>query len=223
MDSPLVPTSFTHVSTVLQPQSPAPDYVDIPVFDTFSRLDSTRTKAMRRNGKRTELRNQTFRSNARKLAYKMFVKDIAPQASKFDESALKFDPITSAAIDACHLWEGAAIYPWDKIQDWKCKDDKGLDLAIWYEQKLCGLCYATPRRSTICVKVILLQGHPDKMHPLRGWIAPMALSVTDVYARMLGCKEIEIQDPDPNVVFYYQQLGFVFDQTGRLVIYLDGQ
>jgi len=167
----------------------------------------------------TRLLNRTRESSRTKcLLRKLLLK-----LQKYDKSALKFDPITSAAIDACHLWEGAAIYPWDKIPDWKCKDDKGLDLAIWYEQKLCGLCYATPRRSTICVKVILLQGHPDKMHPLRGWIAPMSLLAIDFYARMLGCKEIEIQDPDPNVVFYYQELGFVFDQTGRLVIYLDDQ
>jgi len=115
----------------------------------------------------------------------------------------------------------AALYPWESVPDWKCKDAKGLDLAIWYEQKLCGLCYATPRKSTICIKIVLLQGHPDRFHPLRGLIAPIALLATDTYARMLGYNEIEIQDPDPNVVPYYQNLGFRFDQANRLVIYLD--
>ncbi len=48
----------------------------------------------------------------------------------------------------------------------------------------------------------------------------MALFATDAYARILGCNEIEIQDPDTNVVPYYQDLGFQFDQTNRLVIYI---
>lgn len=107
------------------------------------------------------------------------------------------------------------------MPNWKCKDAKGLDLAIWHGQKLCGLCYSTPRKSAICIKIILLQGHPDRSHPLRGLVAPMALLVTDTYARMLGCKEIEIQDPGQNVIPYYQSLGFSLDQNNRLVIYLD--
>ncbi|WP_095126949.1 N-acetyltransferase [Pseudomonas sp. Irchel s3h14] len=178
---------------------------------------------MRRKGKGTDLRNQTFKSDARKLTYKAFIKKVAPRTLKIDVSAVRFEPITATAIEKCHLWEGAAIYAWDHIPDWKRKDAKGLDLAIWYEQNLCGLCYATPRRSAICLKVILLQGDPDKSHPLRGLIAPIAILAADFYARMLGCREIEIQDPDPNVVFYYLELGFEFDQTNRLVIYLSGQ
>lgn len=178
---------------------------------------------MRRKGKATDLRNQTFRSNSRKIAYKFFLKEIAPKTPNIDATAVKFEPITTEAIEECLLWEGPAIYPWDDIPDWKRNDAKGLDLAIWYGQLLCGMCYATPRASSICLKVVLLEGHPDRAHPLRGRIAPIALLVADIYAQALGCREIEIQDPDPNVVFYYRKLGFEFDQTNRLVISLDGQ
>lgn len=178
---------------------------------------------MRRKGKGTDLRNQTFKSDARKLTYKTFINRIAPRSPKIDISAVRFEPITAAAIERCHLWEGAVIYPWDHVPDWKSKDAKGLDLAIWHQQNLCGLCYATPRRSTVCLKIVLLEGDPDKSHPLRGLIAPIAILAADFYARMLGCTEIEIQDPDPNVVFYYRELGFEFDQTNRLVFRLSGQ
>ena len=178
---------------------------------------------MRRKGKGTDLRNQTFKSDARKLTYKAFVEKIAPRALKLDASNVRFEPITAAAIEKCHLWEGAAIYPWDHIPDWKRKDAKGFDLAIWYGPNLCGLCYATPRRSAICLKIVLLQGDPDRFHPLRGLIAQIAILAADFYARMLGCKGIEIQEPDPNVIFYYQDLGFDFDQKNRLVMYLNDQ
>ncbi|MGE8068567.1 N-acetyltransferase [Pseudomonas sp. NPDC089569] len=178
---------------------------------------------MRRLGKGTDLRNQTFKSDARKLAYRAFIKKIAPFALNVDASNVSLEPITAAAIEKCHLWKGGVIYPWTDIPDWKRKDAKGLDLAIWYEQNLCGLCYATPRRSAICLKVVLLQGDPDKSHPLRGLIAPIAVLAADFYARMLGCREIEIQDPDPNVIFYYRDLGFDYDQGNRLVMYLSDQ
>ncbi|EXF91861.1 hypothetical protein HK44_013725 [Pseudomonas fluorescens HK44] len=178
---------------------------------------------MRRKGKGTELRNQTFKSDARKLAYKTLSNDKDAQAAGINASALKFDPITLESIDAYHLWGETVLYPWDNIPDWKRKDAKGLDLAIWYEGELCGLCYATPRKSTICIKIVLLQGRTSDTHPLRGWVAPMALLVTEFYARMLGCCEIEVQEPAPGVIPYYQKLGFDFDKTNRLVFSLDGQ
>lgn len=95
--------------------------------------------------------------------------------------------------------------------------------AFWYEEELCGLCYATPRRSTICMKIVLLQGHTCKTNTLRGWIAPMALLTTEFYARKLGCTQIEVQEPDSGAIPYYQTLGFYFDTTGRLVFPLDDQ
>lgn len=178
---------------------------------------------MRRKGKGTDLRNQTFKSDARKLTYEAFIKKIAPRTLGIDVAAVRFEPITAAALLKCHLWDTTAIYPWDHIPDWKRKDAKGFDLAIWYGQILCGLCYATPRRSTICLKIVLLQGDPDRSHPLRGLIAQIAILAADFYARMLGCIVIEIQEPDPNVVFYYRDLGFEFDQNNRLVMYLNDQ
>lgn len=178
---------------------------------------------MRRKGKGTDLRNQTLKSNARKLTYEAFIKKIAPRELKIDVSAVRFEPITTPAIEKCHLWEGAANYPWDRIPEWKRKDPKGFDLAIWYGQNLCSLCYATPRRSAICLKIILLQGDPDRSHPLRGLIAQIAILAADFYGRMLGCRAIEIQEPDPKVIFYYRYPGFDFDQNNRLVMYLNDQ
>ncbi|MGE1174272.1 hypothetical protein [Pseudomonas sp. BW7P1] len=85
-------------------------------------------KTMRRKGKATDLRNQTFRSNSRKIAYKFFLKEIAPKTPNIDATAVKFEPITTEAIEECLLWEGPAIYPWDDIPDWKRNDAKGLQI-----------------------------------------------------------------------------------------------
>lgn len=178
---------------------------------------------MRRKGKGTELRNQIFKSDARNLTYEAMLSDPDVRTAGINVPALRLDPITEDAINSYHMWQEVIPYPWECIPDWKKKDVRGLDLAIWYEEELCGLCYATPRESTICIKIVLLQGHTANTHPLRGWIAPIALRATEFYARMLGCDEIEVQEPDPGAISYYQKLGFIFDKTNRLVISLDDQ
>lgn len=178
---------------------------------------------MRRQGKGTELRNQTYKSEARKLAHQTMSMDLEALAAGIDALSLRIDPITPLAINAYHQWIGPIGYPLDAVQDWKIKDPKGLDLAFWYEEELCGLCYATPRRSRICMKIVLLQGRTCNAHPLRGWIAPMALLTTEFYARKLGCTQIEVQEPDSGAIPYYQTLGFYFDTTGSLVFALDDQ
>lgn len=132
------------------------------------------------------------------------------------------EPITGEAIAACLEWEeGASTFPWEEIAGWKEKDPKGFDLSIWYSTELCGLCYATPRKSRLNIKVILLEGKPGRTHPLKGEIASLALTSIDFYARMLGCREIEIQDPITGVVPLYEALGFKFSADGRLVIQVD--
>lgn len=173
---------------------------------------------MRRRGKGTDLRNQTFKSDARTLAHKALASSPEMEASGIDANLVRFEPVTNHAIDASYQWEEAGSYPWECIQEWKRKDAKGFDLALWYGQELCGLCYATPRKSVIQIKVVLLQGKPDRTHPLRGLVAPLSLLATDFYARMLRCTEIEIQDPDAGAIRYYLALGFTFDAAGRLVI-----
>ena len=80
------------------------------------------------------------------------------------------------------------------------------------------MCYATPRKSRRRVKIILLEGKPDDNHALKGYVAPLALMAVDFYANMLGCREIEVQHPEPSVIDYYRVLDFRFDNVGCLVI-----
>ncbi|MBD0684072.1 N-acetyltransferase [Pseudomonas sp. PSB18] len=176
---------------------------------------------MRKKGKGTDLRNQILKSEARKLAHRTVSNDPDAQEAGVQGSALKLEPITSEAINACHSWEEKLLYPWHRVPDWKRRDAKGLDIAIWHREVLCGLCYATPRKSTVRLKIVLLQGSPDHTHPLRGWVASIALLTTEFYARMLDCNQIEVQEPEAGAIPYYLKLGFSFDAARRLVISLD--
>jgi hypothetical protein len=155
------------------------------------------------------------------LINQMTVNSSEVAAFGVDARLVRFEPIDLAAIAASDAWEGS-FYPWADVANWKLKDAKGFDLAIWYDQDLSGLCYATPRKSRLRIKIILLEGKPDPHHTLKGMIAPFALMAVELYARLLGCREIEIQHPEAGAVDYYKALGFRIDAVGRLVIPVGG-
>ncbi|WP_043250044.1 hypothetical protein [Pseudomonas knackmussii] len=162
---------------------------------------------------------QLYRSEARKEGMKAVSGNPKVIATGLDVVQVHFTPITRDAIDASMSWgDHASLYPWEEVPSWKDSDLRGFDLAIWFGPQLCGLCYATPRRSTIRIKVILLEGRPDHSHPLRGFIASFSMVALDKYARIIGCTKIEIQDPAPEAVALYQELGFRYDRDGQLVI-----
>lgn len=172
---------------------------------------------MRKSDKNSKY--QIFRSLARKMSLSAIADDPNMASTGLDIAQIRLDPITAEAIDASYLWgESANLYPWEDVPRWKEKDSRGFDLSIWFGPELCGLCYASPRQSTICIKVILLEGKPDRSHPLRGLVASFSLLAIDKYARMLGCTKIEIQDPDPGAIPLYQKLGFAFDKDDHLVM-----
>lgn len=172
---------------------------------------------MRRHGKGTELRDQILKSEARRRISETVTSSCEWAGSGLDAYSIRFEPIDHTALVASDSWvEGC--YPWRSIPDWKLKDPKGFDLALWYGYELCGLCYATPRRSRLTIKIILLEGKPGAGHALKGLVAPLTLMAIDLYARLMNFREIEIQHPEPTAIRYYKVLGFRLDKAGRLVI-----
>jgi hypothetical protein len=172
---------------------------------------------MRKYRKDTNLRDQIAKSEARQQVTYAVANSLALKTLGIDGGSVRFAPIDSAAIAISHGWHGS-FYPWEDVPGWTRKDTRGLDLALWHADELCGLCYATPRRSRLRIKVILLEGQPNASHPLKGLVARLMVLAVGVYARMLGCDVIQIESPEPAVVSYYQRLGFQFDADGCLVI-----
>jgi hypothetical protein len=174
--------------------------------------------------KGNELRYAIFKSEARKIALETVRTNLSLAGAKIDPVKLSFEPICRKAIACCLEWgEAAQHFRWHDVPKWKKKDLKGFDLALWYDGCLYGLCYATPRKSTIRIKIVLLESHPARCHPLRGYVSPLALVPIDVYARMLGLSLIEVQDPDAGAIARYRELGFEYDHEGSLVIPVAGE
>jgi hypothetical protein len=167
----------------------------------------------------TSLKYQIYRSEAFKTAHVLASDNATLKLLEIDTTSIKFGPIDTAALEASCSWGNAcALYPWEEVQAWKKRDVRGLDLALWFRSDLCGMCYATPRKSQLCIKVILLEGNPSTDHPLKGLVAPLVLTAVRAYAVTLGCTQIEIENPDRGAIPWYNTLGFAFDTTNRLVI-----
>ncbi|WP_232430924.1 N-acetyltransferase [Pseudomonas massiliensis] len=154
-----------------------------------------------------------------KTAHGIILSDLALKQMAIDVSRIRFTPIDHHALEASYLWpQGLACFPWEDIHRWKEKDPRGIDVALWFASELCGLCYATPRRSKLCIKIILLEGNPMPRHSLKGLVAPLILTVIRAYAITLGCTCIEIEKPAEGAVAWYKKLGFYYNGENRLVI-----
>ncbi|WP_213937233.1 hypothetical protein [Pseudomonas sp. dw_612] len=174
---------------------------------------------------RTHIRYQLYKSRARNLAATSAAQlqhrlNLAGP-TKTDLSQVRFEAINAQALDACERWE----YPhflWDEVIGWKAKEPLSLDIAIWFDEELCGLCFANPNNSRQRIRIVRLEGRPGAAHPLKRRIATLAMMAIDRYAQILGSKYIEVQEPLEGAISVYQQLGFAFDSEGRLVIAVEG-
>ncbi|MHC8291255.1 hypothetical protein ACYZUD_31500 [Pseudomonas sp. XS1P51] len=169
---------------------------------------------------RTHLRYQLYRSRARKLASTTVARlhHELGQAGNvdFDLSKVHFEAINVQALDAFYHWEDPH-FSWNEVIGWKTREPMCFDLAIWFDQQLCGLYFANPNQSRQRVKIVRLEGNSDKNHPLKSLIASLTLTAVTHYAQIIGSEQIEIQEPVKGIATY-QQLGFKFDFEGRLVM-----
>ncbi len=169
---------------------------------------------------RTYLRYQLYRSEARKQAgiatHRMQIHDGA------DFSKIRFEPIDAIALSAFDLWENPH-FCWREIAAWKSREPLSLDIAIWFEEKLCGLCFANPNKSRQRIRIVRLEGQPGALHPLKKRIAVLAMMAIDEFAQIIGSKWIEVQEPLQEAMPVYTKLGFKFDLEGRLVLAVESK
>lgn len=170
---------------------------------------------------RTRLRYPVYKSNARRLAAALTAQlqnemNLAgPQA--LDLTKVRFEAIDAQALEACQHWEHPQ-FSWSEIHEWKAREPLALDIAIWFEEELCGLCFVNPNSSRRRIRIVRLEGRPKEAHPLKNRVAMLAIIVIDQYAQLLGSQLIEVQEPLKGAIPMYQQLGFYFDADNRLVM-----
>jgi hypothetical protein len=173
-------------------------------------------------GRGNHLKYQIYRSESLKSASETVRSRSSLINAGIDVTQIRFETITEEAIEASYLWgDDASLFPWEDVHEWKAEDYRGFDISLWFGVELCGMAYASPNKSKLCIKVILLEGKPDKSHPLKGFVAPLVLEAIANYAALVGCVEIEIEDPAAGAIPWYQELGFQYDATKRLVMAIE--
>ncbi|KAE9639276.1 hypothetical protein EJA70_28885 [Pseudomonas sp. PB103] len=174
---------------------------------------------------RTYLRYQVYRSQARRQASTTFAELHRRLEQEgivaTDQSRIRFEAIDACALSAYEQWLDPH-FSWQEIVRWKAREPMSFDLAIWFDHELCGLCFANPNQSRLRVKIVRLEGQPGNDHPLKSRVATYALTAVTHFARIIGSKQIEIQEPVTGVIPLYRQLGFEFDLEGRLVMPVGG-
>jgi len=139
-----------------------------------------------------------------------------PGRDALDLSRVRFEPIDAQALSACSRWDDPH-FSWHDVVEWKAKEPMALDLSIWFEEQLCGLCFANPNKSRQRIRIVRLEGRPGKVHLLKRRIATLSILAIEHYAVILGSRFIEVQEPLTGAIPIYQQHGFYFDTERRLV------
>ncbi|QUE92919.1 hypothetical protein [Pseudomonas sp. SCA2728.1_7] len=169
---------------------------------------------------RSYLRYQLYRSEARKATSITTKKMLFHEGADF--SKVRFEAIDAQAMSAFELWDNPH-FSWGDVVTWKTREPLSLDVAIWFEQELRGLCFVIPNNSRQRIRIVRLEGRPGEAHPLKNRIAALAMLAIDEFAQIIGSRLIEVQEPMQGAIPKYRQLGFTFDLDGRLVLAVEGK
>ncbi|HEX8697083.1 MAG TPA: hypothetical protein VF746_31985 [Longimicrobium sp.] len=109
---------------------------------------------------------------------------------------------------------GAGGWNWPDLVALQPRRAALLPLAIWYGPDLCGLALGHASRPgsggvrhTVTLTYVERRPEPPSV-PLRGKVVPLAVAVARSYGLALGAKRLRLRYPDPNLLQYYQLLGF---------------
>lgn len=135
-----------------------------------------------------------------------------------DYHLIRYDSIDHNALKKMEEWSSSDFRKqWRDVPRRGRGHPKAISLSLWHDQTLCGLCFATPKKSKVRIKLMLLEGHPDEQHPLKGLVASLMLVAIENYARLIGLEKILIPEPLPGAVPLYKELGFDYDADNQLV------
>jgi hypothetical protein len=122
---------------------------------------------------------------------------------------------------------GAGRWNWQALVEQLPRRPAVLPVAIWYGNDLCGLAlgYASKRRAggvrhTISLTFVERRPAPPPV-PLRRRIVFLAITVARAYGLSVGARRLRLRNPDLNLLWFYQLLGFVVVWKGGRAVYCE--
>lgn len=94
------------------------------------------------------------------------------------------------------------------VQQYRRSYSSRIELAIWYDNHLCGLMLGKTSRSKLVLKINYLEGNHGVTF-LKGLRLKIATRYAEIYAAALGIKWVGIQSPYVGAIRLYNNEGFV--------------
>jgi len=143
------------------------------------------------------------------------VQQIAP-------SSIHYGLIDARAQQAAESWRSAS----DRRVDWdwtngfktlKYRHPKRFEVAVWQTGKLIALSFGRPTYNGNRLRLDLIEARPASLGD-RDSAFPRIVVAYDVYARLIGAREIRVMNPiNAEVRAYYERLGFEYVRKGNYV------
>jgi hypothetical protein len=146
----------------------------------------------------------------RQVAYDITQEELPYQ----DRSAIKLTEINSLALSSCNSWslsEHRRVH-WDwefGVRTYRRRYPNRFELAIWYNNALCGLSLGRPTYSGAKVRLDFIERTPGQ-NPLTGRVTPISVTAFEVYARLIDASEVRIMFPEQALIEYYSSLKYVY-------------
>lgn len=151
---------------------------------------------------------KAFQQASREMA----AEELGQRETAYDSALLSLQEIDEDAISQYETWRTKYDFGWSRILKWKSKPahEKALDIAIWYDGSLAGLCWASPKDSAEKIFVLYLERNPDDSLLTRGFVAPLCLTAVRFYGVLLDLRFVVIDNPNPGARDAYEREGFSY-------------
>jgi hypothetical protein len=150
-----------------------------------------------------------------------------------DDAATSIPPIhvriTDIDADALaafeHTWHGCHPSGYGGI-DWTYvwhryarQESRSFHCALWHGSVLCGLVIGSVSGGHSHLTIRYIEGRPQG-HPLRGYIARIALAAARYYAENLSLPQLRLENPAPGLENWYREIGFTVAYRQGVIRYL---
>lgn len=149
---------------------------------------------------------KAYQQTAREMA----VEELTQRGTTYDPALLSLREIDAEAIAHYEQWLTPYDFGWERVLFWKPRPAhyRALDIAIWYDGSLAGMCWASPKDSKEKVFVLYIERNPDDALLTRGFVAPLGLTAVRLYGVLLELQYVVIENPIPEARDAYYREGF---------------